>query len=401
MKIGILSCAGRCYSTQRLREAAQNRGHQLKVFETLRFSLMLEKGRPDLLYAHRHFPQPDAIIPRIAPAVTFFGLSVVRQFEQMGVFSANEALAIARSRDKLRALQILSRHDIGIPPTAFVRDRAEVLPTIEKIGGPPVIIKILEGTQGAGVLLAESIKMAEAIIQTLHSARQNVLIQKFIQESRGRDVRALVVGDRVVAAMRRIAGHPEEFRSNLHLGGTTVPILLEAEYEQTAIRAVQILGLNVAGVDMLETSEGPLVIEVNSSPGLEGIESSTGIDVAGAIIEEIERRVNFPGIDLRQRLRLAAGYVIAEFRVCGMPEIQGRTIRETGFPKRKIHIISINRGNVFIPNPDANERIQEGDLLLCYGDLHELRRLGVNHRETQGARDRSGNVGRHLPEGAL
>ena len=215
------------------------------------------------------------MLPRIGASITYFGIAVVRQMEQMDIYTPNTSAGIANSRDKLRATQILSRHSIGMPATMFVRDRADVLPAIEQVGGAPVVIKLLEGTQGIGVILAPDTKVAEAVIETLQSTRQNVLIQRFVTESRGRDVRALVVGDRVVAAMRRVA-QGDEFRSNVHRGGHTEAVELDEEYQRVAVQAAQIMGLRVAGVDMLEGDDGPSVMEVNSSPGLEGIEAATG-----------------------------------------------------------------------------------------------------------------------------
>ena len=219
----------------------------------------------------------------------------------MDVFCANTSNGITNSRDKLRSLQILSRHHIGIPRTTFVNDKKDVLPAIARVGGAPVVIKLIEGTQGIGVLLAETLKAAESIIELLQSQKQNVLIQKFVAESRGRDIRAFVVGDRVVAAMRRVA-QGQEFRSNVHRGGVAEAVELSDEYRETAVRAAQILGLRVAGVDMLEGSDGPQIMEVNSSPGLEGIEKCTKLDIAGAVVEYIAARVDFPEIDIRQRL---------------------------------------------------------------------------------------------------
>ncbi|MCA9297934.1 MAG: RimK family alpha-L-glutamate ligase, partial [Phycisphaerales bacterium] len=274
MNLGILSRSPRAYSTRRLREAAKDRGHKVRVLDTLHFAIDLEHGTPDLLYKGKPITHPDAVIPRIGASITYFGTAVVSQFHQMDVFCANSAHGITSARDKLRSLQILSRHDIGIPRTAFVRDRSDVLPAIERVGGAPVIIKLLEGTQGVGVILADTVKVAEAIIETLQSARQNVLIQKFVAESKGRDVRAIVAGDAVVGAMRRVA-EGQEFRSNVHRGGRPEPITLDPAYEKAAVRAAQVLGLRVAGVDMLEANDGPQVMEVNSSPGLEGIERAT------------------------------------------------------------------------------------------------------------------------------
>src|SRR5210317_2397612 len=286
MKLAILSCGPRSYSTRRLREAAEQRGHKVLVLNTLKFAIDLEQGNPDLFFKQKQLTQYDAVLPRIGASITYFGTAVVRQFEQMDIFTTNSSAGISNSRDKLRSLQILSRHQIGIPETTFVRDKRDVLPAIERVGGAPVIIKLLEGTQGIGVLLSESEKSAEAIIEMLQSQKQNVLIQKFVAESKGRDIRALVVGDQVVGAMRRVA-QGQEFRSNVHRGGVAEPIELEEKYRETAIRCTQILGLRVAGVDMLEGKEGPQVMEANSSPGLEGIEKCTELDVAGAVIDYI------------------------------------------------------------------------------------------------------------------
>ena len=252
MKLGILSCNARCYSTRRLVEAANGRGHKVRVLNTLRFAIDVATGKPDLYYQGKRLRMIDAVLPRIGASITYFGTAVVRQFEQMDIYSANSSNGIMNSRDKLRSLQILSRHHLGMPQTTFVRDRLDVLPAIERVGGAPVIIKLLEGTQGVGVILAETVKVAEAIIETLQCARQNVLVQKFVSESKGRDIRAFVVGDQVVAAMRRTA-QGTEFRSNVHRGGTAGPVELDDTYRETAVRAAQIMGLRVAGVDMLES----------------------------------------------------------------------------------------------------------------------------------------------------
>ncbi|MEM6329794.1 MAG: RimK family alpha-L-glutamate ligase, partial [Planctomycetota bacterium] len=277
MKLAILSRSTRCYSTRRLREAALQRGHRVKVLDTLRFAIDLEEGDPDLYFRQKQLSHFDAVLPRVGASITYFGTAVVRQFEQMDVFCVNTAGGIANSRDKLRSLQILSRHQVGIPETTFVRDKRDVLPAIQRVGGAPVIIKLIEGTQGIGVLLAETVKSAESIIELLQSQKQSVLIQKFVAESKGKDIRAFVVGDQVVGAMRRVA-QGQEFRSNVHRGGMTEPVELDDTYCQTAIRAAQILGLRVAGVDMLEGKDGPQIMEVNSSPGLEGIERCTQLD---------------------------------------------------------------------------------------------------------------------------
>ncbi len=374
MKMAILSRSPRAYSTRRLREAALARGHKVKVLNTLRFAMGLEQGKPDLFWRNKELSHYDAVIPRIGASITMFGTAVVRQFEQMGVFTLNSSTAISVSRDKLRSTQILSRHNIGIPPTAFVRDRASVLGAIERVGGAPVIIKLLEGTQGIGVILADTVKVAEAIIETLQSAKQNVLIQKFVSESRGRDMRAFVVGDRVVAAMRRVAVG-EEFRSNVHRGGRAEAVNIDPIYERTAIHAAQIMGLRVAGVDMLETKDGPSILEVNSSPGLEGIEAATKIDVAGAIMEHLEEQVLFPELDLRQRLTLKSGYGVAEFAVTSDSELCGRTLKESGLRERDVQVLSITRGSVTIPNPRGDREILLSDVVLCFGKHLTLKGL--------------------------
>ena len=274
MKFIILSRSPRAYSTKRLREAARSRGHDVRVLDTLKFSIFVDKKGPELHYQNRPLGRYDAIIPRIGASITFYGTAVVRHFEQMGLFALNSSQAIRVSRDKLRASQILSRHNIGTPTSAFVHQRDSVIPAIEKVGGAPVIIKLLEGTQGVGVILADTVRTAQAIVETLQSTKHNVLIQKFVAESKGRDIRCLVVGGKVVAAMRRVADG-DEFRSNVHRGGRVEAVQLDSEYETTAILAAQILGLSVAGVDLLEGKDGPQVMEVNSSPGFEGIEKAT------------------------------------------------------------------------------------------------------------------------------
>lgn len=372
MNLGILSRAPRAYSTKRFMAAAKERGHKPQVINTGQFAISVEEENPDLYYRQKRVRNFDAILPRIGASVTYFGTAVVRQFEQMGVFCANSALGIIHSRDKLRSLQILSRHDVGIPHSAFVRDKKDVLPAIERVGGAPVIIKLLEGTQGVGVILADTIKMAEAIIQTLQSAKQNVLIQKFVAESRGRDVRALVIGDRVVAAMRRVA-QGQEFRSNVHRGGAAEGIELDEAYQRTAIRAAQILGLRIAGVDMLEGSDGPRIVEVNSSPGLAGIEGATGADIAGAIIEYIEDQVQIPDMDLRQRLTVSKGYGVAEIPIPKKSELLGKTIEESGLRDKDISVLTVTRRGMVIANPLGSRKIQLSDRLLCFGKLETMK----------------------------
>ncbi|RNI24419.1 RimK family alpha-L-glutamate ligase [Flexivirga caeni] len=380
MKLAILSCAPRAYSTQRLRSAALERGHTVKVLNTLRFAIDLSGPDPDLQFRGRPLSDYDAILPRIGNSVTYFGTAVVRQFEQMDVYTPNTATGITNSRDKLRASQILSRHHIGMPPTAFVRNRGDVLPAIERVGGAPVVIKLLEGTQGIGVILAPDNKVAEAIIETLQSTKQNVLIQSFVKESKGRDIRALVVGERVVAAMRRVA-KGDEFRSNVHRGGSVEKVELSPEFEETAVRAAQIMGLKVAGVDMLEGEDGPLVMEVNSSPGLEGIEAATKLDVAGAIIDYVDNQVAFPEIDVRQRLTVSRGYGVAELAVHGDADIVGKSIGDSGLRERDITVLTLHRGTGVVPNPRNGTVLEADDRLLCFGKLEEMRSMIPKRRK--------------------
>lgn len=395
MKLGILSCNPNCYSTRRLREAGQQRGHKIKVLNTLKFAIDLERGSPDLYFRRKHLSDYDAILPRIGASITYYGTAVVRQFEQMAVFSTNSSAGISSSRDKLRSLQILSRHQIGIPRTTFVRDRRDVIPAIERVGGAPVIIKLLEGTQGIGVLLAETIKSAEAIVELLQSQNQNVLIQKFVAESKGRDIRAFVVGDRVVAAMRRVA-QDSEFRSNVHRGGMTEAIELDEDYRNTALRATQIMGLRVAGVDMLEGSEGPQIMEINSSPGLEGIERCTQLDIAGAIIDHIAAHVDFPEIDLRQRLTVSRGFGVSEIFIPEGADMVGRTIDQSGLIENSINVLTLYRDASVIPNPHPDRVLLAGDRLLCFGKLETMR-----HMIPRKVRKRRRPIVQELPESTL
>jgi ribosomal protein S6--L-glutamate ligase len=374
MKLAILSCGPRSYSTRRLKEAALERKYDVKVLNTLKLAIDLDRGSPNLYYRQKSLSHYDAVLPRIGASITYYGTAVVRQFEEMDVFCANTANGITNSRDKLRSLQILSRHHIGIPRTTFVNDKKDVLPAIERVGGAPVVIKLIEGTQGIGVLLAETRNAAESIIELLQSQKQNVLIQKFVAESKGRDIRAFVVGDRVVAAMRRVA-QGQEFRSNVHRGGVAEAVELSEEYRETAVRAAQILGLRVAGVDMLESADGPQIMEVNSSPGLEGIERCTKLDIAGAVVEYIAARVDFPEIDIRQRLTVSKGYGVSEIYIRKGSNFDGKTITETKLRESDINVLTLYRGVTVIPNPRNERTLQAEDRLLCFGKLDAMRGL--------------------------
>lgn len=394
MNLAILSRGPKLYSTRRLVEAAKARKHRVRILDPLKISIQVEPQDPDLFYDNKHLPRLDAVIPRIGASITFFGCAVVRQFEQMGVFALNGSQAIAVSRDKLRSLQMLSRRDVGLPSTAFVRRREDILPAIERVGGTPIIIKLLEGTQGVGVILAEDLKVAEAIIETLHGAKQSVLIQKFVAESKGKDVRAFVVGGRVVAAMRRSA-IGQEFRSNVHRGGKTEALELSDDYSRIAVRAAQIMGLHVAGVDILESDDGPQVLEVNSSPGLEGIETATNVDVAGTIVEHLEHHAQFPEIDLRQKLALTAGHSVAEIPIGKGSELKDRKLADTHLRDRDVLVLNVKRHGIAFPNPSGDHVILEGDVLLCYGKMITLKTLipappkGRRKRSTKSASTRT------------
>jgi ribosomal protein S6--L-glutamate ligase len=374
MKLAILSCGPNSYSTRRLKQAALDRGHTVRVLNTLKFAIDLQEGVPDLYYRQKALSTYDAVLPRIGASITYYGTAVVRQFQEMDVFCANNANGITNSRDKLRSLQILSRHHIGIPRTTFVRDKKDVLPAIQRVGGAPVVIKLIEGTQGIGVLLAETVKAAESIIELLQSQKQNVLIQKFVAESKGKDIRAFVVGDRVVAAMRRVA-QGQEFRSNVHRGGVAEAVELSDQYMETAVRAAQILGLQVAGVDMLEGKNGPQIMEVNSSPGLEGIETCTGLDIAGAVVEYMAAKVDFPEIDIRQRLTVSKGYGVSEIYIPEGSHFVGKTIAETKLSEQDINVLTLYRGAKVIPNPRTDRLLEPEDKLLCFGRLESMRTM--------------------------
>ncbi len=288
MKIAILSRKKALYSTRRLIEAAAERGHEAVVVNTLRAYMNIASNRPEIHYSGQILTDFDAVIPRIGASVTFYGTALLRQFEMMGVYPLNESVAISRSRDKLRSLQLLARKGIGLPVTGFAHSPDDIQDLIAMVGNAPLVIKLLEGTQGIGVVLAETHKAAESVIEAFLGLKANILVQEYIKEAGGADIRCFVIGDKVVAAIKRqaLAG---EFRSNLHRGGTASIIKITPEERSTAVRAASIMGLNVAGVDILRSNHGAVVMEVNSSPGLEGIETATGRNIAGMIIEFIER----------------------------------------------------------------------------------------------------------------
>ena len=293
MKIAILSTNRNLYSTRRLVEAGVERGHEMPVYNHKRCYMNIMSSNPEIHYNGEAIQAVDAIVPRIGASVSFYGSAVVRQFEMMGVYSLNESVAIGRSRDKLRASQLLSRRGIGLPKTGFASAPGDTDDLLKLVGGAPVVIKLLEGTQGVGVVLAETRKAAESVIEAFRGLKANFIVQEFIKEAGGADIRCFVIGDKVVASMIRQAKEGE-FRSNLHRGGSAKLVKITPEERRTAVRSARVMGLNVAGVDLLRSSRGPVVMEVNSSPGLEGIENATGRDVAGMIIEFIEKNAK-PG----------------------------------------------------------------------------------------------------------
>ena len=291
MKIGILSRNPNLYSTRRLLESAISKGHEAYIIDHLRCNIEIEQKGPALFYGEDYLTGFDAVIPRIGASVTFFGTAVVRQFEMMNVFTTVNSRGIIHSRDKLRCLQVLSKEGIGLPKTVFTNYSKNVTHVVESAGGAPVVLKLLEGTQGLGVVLAENMNAAQSVLEAFNGLKARVIVQEFIREAKGADIRAFVVDGEVVGAMKR-QGKPGEFRSNLHRGGSSQMIELTVEEKYTAILAAKAVGLGIAGVDMLQSERGPLVLEVNSSPGLEGIEKTTKEDIAGKIIEYIERNVN-------------------------------------------------------------------------------------------------------------
>jgi ribosomal protein S6--L-glutamate ligase len=292
MKLALMCRNQELYSHKRLVEAAEQRGHEIDVIDHLRCYINITSHRPSVRYGGTDLPQYEAVIPRIGASVTFYGTAVLRQLEMMGVYPVNESVAISRSRDKLRSLQLLARKGIGLPVTVFAHRTSRAEEILDMIGGAPVVIKLLEGTQGIGVVLGETQKGAESIIQAFGGVNTNILVQEFIKEAGGEDIRSIVIGDKVVASMKR-KGKEGDFRSNIHRGGSAERVKITPAERSTAVSAAKAMGLNFCGVDMLRSNHGPVVMEVNSSPGLEGIEKATGYDVAGQVIEFIEKNAKF------------------------------------------------------------------------------------------------------------
>ena len=290
MKIAMLARNATLYSHKRLKEAAEERGHTLDIIDTLRCYMNIASRRPEIYYNGEKLEGYEAVIPRIGASITFYGMAVLRQFEMMGVYPLNESVGIGRSRDKLRSMQLLARDGIGLPVTTFAHDPKVAKEVIDLAGGTPVVVKLLEGTQGLGVVLADTDRSAKSVIEAFRASNTNILVQEFIKEAGGTDIRAIVVGGKVIAAMKR-TGAEGEFRSNLHRGGSAQVMKLSPEERSTAVRAAKAMGLNACGVDMLRANHGPVVMEVNSSPGLEGVEKATGLDIAGKMIEHLEKNV--------------------------------------------------------------------------------------------------------------
>ena len=371
LRVAILSAGSKATSTPRLREELEARGHKVRVLSPGQLRIDLLDGSPSLVYRGRSLKSPDVVIPRIGASHTFFGVSLLAQFEQMGIPTLNSAQAIQTSRNKLRALQRLSRHGIGFPETIFLSGHADPLEAIDRVGGAPVIIKLLEGTQGVGVMLAESVHGARAILDTLRKTGQNVLLQRYVGESRGRDVRALVVGGRVLAAVRRTADG-NEFRSNIHRGGSAKLIELPKEYEEAAIRAARVLELRLAGVDMLESDEGPLVVEVNSSPSIEGMEKATGVDLAGPIVDLVERVAHAKLRGLGKRLAITPEFGVVEWRVIPGGFWAGKTLEDAGFFGQSLKVLAVQRGPRVQRRPKRTQVLKPDDVVVALGEFKDL-----------------------------
>ncbi len=374
LRIAVISGKTTTYSVRRILEVGRARGHRMRAMDPTGFAILLEHDAPTLLYKGKPVPALDAVIPRVSASTPQFGTAVIQQFEQMGIFCANSSQAILSARDKFRGTQIMTRRGIGLPKTAFVAEPSAVPGALDHIGGAPVVVKLIEGSQGIGVTLAEHRKTAVALVDMLHSAGQQVLLQAFVAESSGKDIRVLVVDGVAVAAMRRQA-EGDEFRSNLHRGGHAEAVTLNEEYSRAAVRAAQVLGLRIAGVDILEGKDGPMVIEVNSSPGLEGIEGATGIDVAGAMIDFVEQQCHMPELDVRQRLTMAKGHSIVELIITEKSRMAGLRISDSPLGQESIRVLTAARGEELTPLPRSSFELCLGDKLVLFGPTSELRGL--------------------------
>ena len=369
IRLAVLSRGPRLYSTRRLVEEARLRDIDVAVLDPMQFSLFVAEQDIGILHEGQKFDY-DAVIPRIGHSITKHGVSVLRHLEQLEVWTANSSTGILQSRDKLNSSQILGRNKIPTPKTAYVRDMKDVGRAIETVGGLPVVVKVTQGTQGQGVFLRHTIHETRNLVQGLLVSGKAVLIQEYIAESHGKDIRALVVGGRVVAAMRRKA-RGREFRSNYHLNGTVEPVQISEEYAAIACRAARLLGLNIAGVDLLEGNDGPLVLEVNSSPGLEGIEKASGVNVAGEIIDYVISESDFTEVNVDQLLKTIPGQGVVSVHMKNHPNMVGSKISDLF--SGDIPVFAISRAGDLIWNPEKETQVRFHDILLCYGDMKQMR----------------------------
>ena len=368
-RLAVLSRGPRLYSTRRLVEEARLREMDVAVINPMQFSLFVAEQDIGILHQGQKFDY-DAVIPRIGHSITKHGVAVLRHLEQLDVWTANTSQGILQSRDKLHSSQILARNRIPTPRTAYVRDMKDIERAIDAVGGLPVVVKVTQGTQGQGVFLRHTLRETGNLVQGLLVTGKAVLIQEYIAESHGKDIRALVVGGKVVACMRRKA-RGREFRSNYHLNGTVEKVEISEEYAEVACRAARVLGLNVAGVDLLEGNDGPLVLEVNSSPGLEGIEKASGVNVAGAIIDYVISESDFSEVNVDQLLKTIPGQGVLSVHLRNHPHLIGSPISEIF--KVEIPVFALSRAGDLIWNPDPEVQLRFGDSLICYGDLEQLR----------------------------
>ena len=368
LRLAVLSRGPRLYSTRRIVEEAKQRGLEVEVCDPMKFSLVVSEGTVDVLHKGKHFTH-DAVIPRIGHSITQHGVAVLRHIEHLGIWTANTGQGILQSRDKLQASQLLARNRIPVPKTVYVRDILDVEQAIETVGGLPVVVKVTQGTQGDGVFLRHTAFEVRNLVQGLLMTGKSVLVQEYIAESHGKDIRALVVGDQVVACMRRRA-RGREFRSNYHLNGTVEKVDLPEGYAEAACRAARLLGLNIAGVDLLEGKDGPLVLEVNSSPGLEGIEKASGVNVAGAIIDYVMEDTAFSEVDIGQLLRTVPGSGVLSLQLRNHPKMVGQRLSDVF---ASVPVFALSRGNHLVWNPDPDLQLRYDDVLVCYGELTELR----------------------------
>ena len=369
LRLAVLSRGPRLYSTRRLVEEARERGLDVDIIDPLTCSMLVDQGRVEVLVDGEPF-EHEAVIPRIGHSITGHGTALLRHLDQLGVWSSNSAAGILQSRDKLRASQILARNRIPIPRTMNVRDVRDVDHAIEAVGGLPVVVKVTKGTQGQGVFLRHTAYEAKSLVQGLLHARRDVLIQEYVAESHGQDVRVIVVGDEVVAAMRRRA-RGREFRSNFHLNGTVESVDLPKEFADVARRAARVLGLNVAGVDLLEGNDGPMVLEVNSSPGLQGIEMASGVNVAGAIVDHAMREAGYGDVEIDGLLRMLPDEGVVTLQVRRHPALIGRSLSDVFHGEIQTFAIARNSHMIWNPGPDTHLRFD--DLILCTGPRNSLR----------------------------